>query len=333
MGDGSKDAVMAEAKKLSGIISDYWSNPSVEHIEQWLEQFDRPLRLPLITELRHTLSQSYFSAERVQTFLKRLISNPNLVGDDPSAFWKKANFFSAQQGGDSQSELLDLFGTLLKSECGYGLSRCGSDRGPVIYIDDLLFSGNRLVNDLRPWIPDEAPKTCELHAIFMGIHSGGLFYAQKTISQMAQEAHKKLNLHPWRVLPFESFSNSGGAADVYRLRSLPDDEATTRYIEEHVEGQPKVMRPDNEPNKSKFFSSEDSRNLLEQAFWATGLHIREIAGNLKETHRPLGYTSKNSANKLGFGSIVVTYRNCPNNCPLTYWVGDPWYALFPRKTN
>jgi len=150
---------------------------------------------------------------------------------------------------------------------------------------------------------------------------------------MAQDAQEKLNLHPWRVLPFESFSNSAGAADVYRLRSLPDDEATTRYIEEHVEGQPRVMRPVNEPNKSKFFSSEDSSNLLEQAFWATGLHIREIAGNLKETHRPLGYTSTNSANKLGFGSIVVTYRNCPNNCPLTYWVGDPWYALFPRKTN
>jgi hypothetical protein len=167
----------------------------------------------------------------------------------------------------------------------------------------------------------------------MGIHSGGSFYAQKTISQMAQDAQKKLNVHSWRVLPFENLSNSGGAADVYRLRSLPDDEATTQYIEAHVEGQPKVMRPDTETNRSKFFSSEDSRNVLEQAFWAKGLRIREIARNLKGTHRPLGYTSTNSANKLGFGSIVVTYRNCPNNCPLAYWVGDPWYPLFPRKTN
>ena len=36
---------------------------------------------------------------------------------------------------------------------------------------------------------------------------------------------------------------------------------------------------------------------------------------------------------LGFGSLVVTFRNCPNNAPLALWAGDPWYPLFPRRTN
>jgi hypothetical protein len=36
---------------------------------------------------------------------------------------------------------------------------------------------------------------------------------------------------------------------------------------------------------------------------------------------------------LGFGSTLVTFRNCPNNCPLAFWAGYPWYPLFQRKTN
>ena len=150
---------------------------------------------------------------------------------------------------------------------------------------------------------------------------------------MAAKAQKKLKLNLWRVLLLENFSNSGAAADVYRLRKLPEDETTARYIQEHVQGEPALLRPEKESNKRKFFTSEEKGDFLEQTFWSMGLHIRETAGDLKETHRPLGYTSANSANKLGFGSIVVTYRNCPNNCPLAYWVGHPWYPLFERKTN
>jgi hypothetical protein len=166
----------------------------------------------------------------------------------------------------------------------------------------------------------------------MGIHSGGSFYAQKALPPIAQEAQKKLTTRFWRALRFESFSNSGGATDVYRLRTLPADEPTAKYIE-GLAAKPAFMRAENELNSSRFFSSEEQRTLLEQTFWTTGLHIRDIAVNLKDTHRPLGYTSTNSKNKLGFGSLVLTYRNCPNNCPLAYWVGVPWYPLFPRKTN
>jgi hypothetical protein len=229
--------------------------------------------------------------------------------------------------------LLEVFSDLLKTECGLKLNQCGSAKGPVIYIDDVLFSGNRLVNDLRPWITSEAPQHCEFHAIFMGLHSGGSFYAKKAIPDMAKQAQKTLTTHFWWALPFESLSNSGGAADVYRLRLLPEDEATATYVTDMAGGKAALMRGKNETNTSGFFTSEANRNLLEQTFWSTGLYIRSIAPNLKDTHRPLGYTSKNSKNKLGFGSLVVTYRNCPNNCPLAYWVGDPWYPLFPRKTN
>jgi len=78
------------------------------------------------------------------------------------------------------------------------------------------------------------------------------------------------------------------------------------------------------------FSSENARDLLEQQVLIKGAQIRQMCPNLNEYQRPLG----NSVLKtLGFGSLVVTFRNCANNCPLAVWAGDPWIPLFPRKTN
>src|SRR5215208_1131489 len=107
MANGSKDKIMSEAKKLVTIVSDYWAKPTVEHIEQWLDQFDSNIRLPLVTEMTNVLSKSYFSSKKTKSFLKSLISAPKLVGEDRAEFWKNANFFDAQQGGQSQRELLE----------------------------------------------------------------------------------------------------------------------------------------------------------------------------------------------------------------------------------
>src|SRR5580704_15541388 len=108
MNGNSKDATMQEAAKLHAIISDYWSAPSLESVEIWLEQFDPDVRFPLVSELRHILRRTYFSAKRVRAFLKSLITTEQLVGKDPSAFWKSANFFREQKGGHSQAELLEV---------------------------------------------------------------------------------------------------------------------------------------------------------------------------------------------------------------------------------
>ena len=52
--------------------------------------------------------------------------------------------------------------------------------------------------------------------------------------------------------------------------------------------------------------------------------------NLNQFQRPLGNSLLET---LGFGSLIVTFRNCPNNAPLPLWVGNPWHPLFPRTTN
>jgi len=90
--------------------------------------------------------------------------------------------------------------------------------------------------------------------------------------------------------------------------------------------------------ENNIFSSEVGRQLLERELLIAGSRIRSFSRNPNQWLRPLGY----SAYGLGFGSMVVTYRNCPNNTPLALWWGDPnaapghpfrsWYPLLPRKT-
>jgi len=86
------------------------------------------------------------------------------------------------------------------------------------------------------------------------------------------------------------------------------------------------------------FSSEEGRQLLERELLMAGMRIRSFSQNPNRALRPLGF----SPFGLGFGSTIVTYRNCPNNAPLALWWGDPekpkshpfskWCPLVPRKT-
>jgi hypothetical protein len=110
----------------------------------------------------------------------------------------------------------------------------------------------------------------------------------------------------------------------------PLAEAYVRYLTEEEPKYKIELRTPGSVGKKKFFSSDETRILLEQEFLSAGLRIRDVAPLLPETARPLGATLLKT---FGFGATVVTFRNCPNNCPLAFWASDPWYPLFPRSTN
>ncbi len=69
---------------------------------------------------------------------------------------------------------------------------------------------------------------------------------------------------------------------------------------------------------------------MERDLLIAGVRIRGMCPNLPKQARPLGF---HSLTTLGFGSVIVTFRNCPNNAPLAWWAGSPWFPLFPRKSN
>ena len=319
-------------QSIASTIADYRqgeiATPDADHVDRWIKQFDASVQQQILSELDHILKRTYLARTDVEQFLRRVVSSRKLTGDDPRAFWRKANILDIQEAGNSQREMLAMFDTILRSKVELRLKDCGSSDGPFIYLDDAIFTGNRLKNDLSSWIKSSAPAVARVNVIFIGLHRGGQWYASDRLEQVARSAGKKLTLGWWRRLAIEDRKAYRANSDVLRPTTLPSDPAVQAYAEEL--SRPLVLRAGTGVGGNEFFSSHAGRILLEQEFLKAGVHIRKICPNLNQHQRPLGNMVLET---LGFGALVVTFRNCPNNCPLAFWAGSPWYPLFPRKTN
>ena len=320
------------AESIANTISDYRQGdipaPNADHVTEWVAQFDRSVRKPILAELDHILDETYVSKESFEEFLSSVLRAKKLVGDDPATFWPNVNFLNIQSVGQSQSEILRLFGELLKREFDLDLDECGHDSERFVYLDDATFTGNRVRNDLMRWIEQDAPASAKVEIVVFAFHTLGQYYASKGLQSAAAKANKKVDTDWWRVLTIEDRLTYINSSDVLRPTELPDDPPTQTYAES-LKYKPRFRKPES-VGTNKFFSSEDGRHVLEQELLKAGVTIRSRCPYLNEYQRPLGNMVLET---LGFGSLLVTYRNCPNNCPLAFWAGDPWYPLFPRKTN
>ncbi|MCI0717506.1 MAG: hypothetical protein L0338_00710 [Acidobacteria bacterium] len=287
--------------------------------------------MPMLSELDHAFKRTYVSKVAVKRFLSKLLKTEKLAGDDVCAFWCDIRFLSIQGGGNSQREMLEMFGEVLQEKCGIAIQDCGEASDTFLYLDDGLFSGNRVRNDIRTWVESEAPRKAKVHCVFIAVHLGGQHYASSSVKAAVSAAHKEIEFAWWRSLEFEDRKSEINTSEVLRPSWLPNEDLANTYVRMLKKaGFPPILRTRGKMGESKVFSSEKGRDLLEQQFLRAGLQIREMCPYLKENHRPLGYSVLQT---LGFGSLLVTYRNCPNNCPLALWASDPWYPLFPRKTN
>ena len=224
--------------------------------------------------------------------------------------------------------MLSIFESQLLETYDLSIDDCGEDGTTFIYLDDVIFTGNRVFHDLSSWIHDTAPRKATVHAITIAFHRGGQYYARNKIAGAAKDAGKQIDISWWRCVEIEDTRTNINMSDVLRPTHLPDDELVAAYAAELK--YPVAFRRAGSIGENKFFSSEDGREVLEQEFLKAGARIRQMCPLLGKYQRPLGNMVLET---LGFGSTFVTFRNCPNNAPLAFWAGDPWYPLFPRKTN
>jgi len=307
--------------------------PTPEHVDRWVHQFTPAQQLPFLREFNHVIEHSFFTRKNVESFLRHLVTNAKLAGADPAAYWSSANFLNIQQHGRSQKEMLKVFATCLKDECGLALNDCGKADGDFIYLDDAMFSGNRVGNDLEAWIVNEAPQSAVVHVIVAALHSSGSYLVDKRLKSVIEQSGKKISVKYWRALEIENRKWHKNSSGVLWPTAVPDVAEVQSYMAlpskfpfEPRQPSSTVIRP---------FSSEAGRQVLESEFLIAGAKIRSMSENPKLSMRPLGY----SPFGVGFGSTIVTYRNCPNNCPLAIWWGDPkmtsgalhWYPLLPRE--
>lgn len=312
------------------------AEPTAEHVDRWISQFDERCQVALLRELDHVLGWTYFSRDNVSEFLDGLLGNAKLATSDPVTFWGSVNFLDIQAHGSSQSELLELFGERLRA-IGIEPGAVGSADGPLVYIDDVLFTGNRVGEDLSRWIADAAPTEACVHVIVIATHALGAWQMQERVKKAASDTGKTLTLHVWRAVEFENRKAYRNAAEVLWPTELPDDPLVHSYASRETKF-PFEPRTVGSKLANPIFSGEEGRALLERELLLAGVNILEACKSPKAVMRPLGFSNFG----LGFGSTIVTFRNCPNNAPLALWWGDPdaaegsalgWYPLFPRLTH
>lgn len=323
---------------LAMTIADYRAgelpSPTPDHVDRWVSQFTADMQLPVLRELDQVLKQTYFTRSSVEGFLGDVVTSKGLAGTNPSEFWKAANFLKIQQNGNSQREMVNMFDRALNAKHNLTTDLAGSPGGPFIYLDDVLFSGDRVRTDLEAWIRTDAPQQAVVHVILIAIHKGGEYWVKK-VTEVASAAGKEIDITFWRQLTIENRKYAKDQSEVLWPTALPGDSDLNAYI---ALPHKFPFEPRAPGGKLGPFSSEQGRQTLERELLLAGVKIRALCANPKDIMRPLGY----SRFGLGFGSMIVTFRNCPNNCPLALWWGDPqanassplskWYPLFPRKT-
>ena len=272
----------------------------------------------------------------VSRFFTKLVENKQLAGGNPHDFWHNATILDIQHQGHSQTEIRKLFGKVLDGKYGLKIDQCGSIGDTFIYLDDALFTGGRIGADLSDWIA-KGPKKATLHIVVIASHLLGEWMCEGRLREVAIEAEKDIDLHIWAAIRFENRKSFRHDSEVLWPIALPDDDGVQSYVQGETK-YPFEPRPPGGKLEKNIFSSEDGRQLLERELLLAGVKIRSFCVNPSPAMRPLGFGPFN----LGFGSMIATFRNCPNNCPLALWWGDPnapshhpfsrWYPLFPRKT-
>lgn len=170
-----------------------------------------------------------------------------------------------------------------------------------------------------------------VYVLVMAVHAFGDYQMKRDIRAAAQSAGKEITLRVYRIFELENRLSSKDQSDVLWPTTLPPGaEIYTQGNTAHVARNP--------GGSSQIFSGEAGRSALEQGFLKAGLKIRGFCANPQPILKPLGFGPFG----VGFGSLFVSYRNCPNNAPLALWWGDPnanvghpfrkWYPLVPRKT-
>ncbi|MFC1811916.1 hypothetical protein ACFL03_04435 [Thermodesulfobacteriota bacterium] len=329
-------------ESITETIADYRDGeipaPTPEHVNKWVKQFETPVQIDILSEVDHILKQTYWSKDRVIEDLTDTLETKKLAGKNPASFWKSANFLNIQQLGSSQEDFLNLLNDILKKIYGFNINECGSPDGPYIYIDDCLFTGGHIIGDIKSWIEDNGVNDAELHIIVIGCHQLGEYFAEKDLIPVAKK--KKVNVKLWRTETIENRKFNINQSQVLRPTTIPNEPHVIEYVKKLEElGRKPLLR---KPMKATVapFSSERRRQILEEAFLVAGAYIIDQCQKPAVSMRPLGYWN---IHELGFGSLFITYRNCPNNCPLAFWWGDPdaspshpfskWYPLVPRKVN
>lgn len=176
------------------------------HVEKWVRQFDKfgfdqNAQKVILEQMDRILKNYYIARQVAQEFVTDVLTFEAIFGYNPAKTIKNGQFLRVQAKGNSQNDLLSLTEKSLQNLYDLNFDDC--DKSPVIYIylDDCLYSGNRVRRDIDSWLSNAVEGTT-LHLIFLGIHSDEYDYSRKIIQQKAQP--KNIIVEFWRLHEFHN---------------------------------------------------------------------------------------------------------------------------------
>ncbi len=332
---------------LANTITDYHQNEiapiTPTHVERWLNQFEIDDQPIILAEMESIMKRFYFSKFSVKACLRNFLRNDVVATHDPANLLSHISFLRVQNKGGSQVAMLEIMDEILREDYNCSIAMCGtSNINTCIYIDDAVYTGNRLRYDLTSgtntpsWITNDALSNCMLMIYTIAVHSEGINYVKPYILNAA--AKKGITIK-WKCsLVIDNTRSLDTQSEVLWPEELSDDPSINAYVSNLRAFLARknwrdydLFRYQGVPSQEKLFSSYDARRTVERAFLKKGIQIVTACHEPKESMRPLGFMKIGS---LGFGTFFVTYRNIANNCPLVLWWGvGKWYPLFPRITN
>lgn len=347
-------------KNIYKILEDYRldeNNPEVQmsedRIRNWIIQFDEPLRIPILKELKNIFEKRYCSKNKVKILLEKVVIKltEDFSFQTPQDFLRNSIFLNLQPEGKSQRIMLNLFDELISDKYGISLENCGTmSIRYSIYIDDILCTGLTLFNDIKEWsgqnfslgktnlqaINDDSTT---LVFVYVFIHNKNY---HKKIAEMRHKISNEISLKHkmYRHIEIENeigiFSKmdlvlpleSGETQSVINYKDSITNEVDN-YTQRYNRISPnEFYRPTGLPSNETFFTDSENRKLVEDAFLLKGIEILNKANSISKNIRALGYSIPSLKN-FGFGALCFTWRNIPNNAPLIFWYsGGGFFPLF-----
>lgn len=349
--------------ELYEVIRDYRideNDPTViitpARITRWINQFEQKDRAFILSEIKGVFQKLYCSKQRAQNFLIKIIGRlqKHYNYPDISDFLMETVFLYLQENENkSQYVLLGMLREILQDEFDFDMDDCGTRTVKnYIYLDDILCTGNTLFFDIKDWVEEtnEAGETylsqleegtIRLRFLYIFVHSANY---RKKLSQFDIQITD--NFENYCTLARLRLVESGIDTKLEIL--LPTDVDQPDIVHEYREKielqvrevcqqknykipKAEFYRPHNQPHEEEFFTSLENRKKLEDIFLRKGIEILNAANVNIPNMRALGYSLPTHKN-FGFGTLCVTWRNVPNNCPIVFWyAGGGFFPLFEKN--
>lgn len=328
-------------RSIANIIANYRNDEfgiyDETHVQRWIEQFDVDEREIVLKETNRILKRNFISKYSFEQLAESIISSESVYGDDKDLYWNNVSVLNIQRKGNSQQELNDIFCAKLSEH--YDIDTIvNRDSTEYLYIDDFIFSGNRIFTDLNFWLREKMPTNCKISIVTIGWYLYGQYSLNKRLTKLIADLGLDIKI------VFKSYKDHRLENRLYR-KNFSEVFWPTSTVEELPEVIEYLDKNSFTPQyrsvtglRNNVFS-RPRREEYERIMVKYGLKILSFSSQNSSVVKPLGY---HNFNEFGFGSTIFSFRNCPNNNPLVFWWGDPtaptwhpfskWYPLMQRNT-